>query len=94
MVDIEKIEVGIRDLKARLSEYLRLVKQGKVVTITEYGKPISRLVPYSESVEERMQSAVDAGILLWNGERWEPSGPVAKVHGKKTVADLIIEDRK
>ena len=94
MSDTEKIEVGIRDLKARLSEYLRLVKQGRVVTITEYGKPISRLVPYSESVEDRIQSAIDAGILLWNGERWEPSGPVAKVRGKKTVADLIIEDRK
>ena len=94
MVNAERIEAGVRDLKARLSEYLRLVKQGRVVTITEHGKPIGRLVPYSESVEDRIQSAIDAGILLWNGERWEPAGPVAKVRGKKTVADLIIEDRK
>jgi prevent-host-death family protein len=90
----ENIRVGVRDLKARLSEYLRLVKEGRVVTVTEYGKPISLLVPYSESLQERMQAAVDAGVLVWDRRRWEPSGPVAKVHGRRTVADLIIEDRR
>lgn len=90
----EKIEVGVRDLKARLSEFLRMVKQGKVVTVTEHGKSISRLVPYSESLEERMQQAVDAGVLSWDGQRWQPAGPVAKVAGEQTVADLILEDRE
>jgi prevent-host-death family protein len=92
--DGENIRVGVRDLKARLSEYLRMVKEGRVVTVTEYGKPISLLVPYSESLQERIQAAVDAGVLVWGGRRWEPSGPVAKVRGRRTVADLIIEDRR
>lgn len=90
----KETEVGVRDLKARLSEFLRMVKQGKVVTVTEYGKPISRLVPYSESLDDRMQQAVDAGVLTWDGKRWEPAGPVARATGKQTVADLILEDRR
>lgn len=94
MSEYEEIEVGVRDLKARLSEFLRMVKMGKIVTVTEYGKPISRLVPYSESLGDRMQQTVDAGVLTWDGERWEPEGPVAKAVGKQTVADLILEDRR
>ena len=37
--------VGIRDLKARLSEYLRQVKDGETVIITEHGRPIGRIIP-------------------------------------------------
>ena len=43
--------VGIRDLTARLSEYLRQVKAGETVIITEHGRPIGRIVPEPESPE-------------------------------------------
>ena len=32
--------VGIRELKTQLSAYLRKVKSGDAITITEHGKPI------------------------------------------------------
>ena len=37
--------VAVRDLKARLSEYLALVKAGEEVVVTERGKPVARLAP-------------------------------------------------
>ena len=94
MDERKEIEVGVRDLKARLSEFLRMVKQGRPVTVTEYGKAIGRLVPYSESLDDRMRQAVAAGVLTWDGARWEPAGPVARAEGEQTVADLIVEDRE
>jgi len=39
---MSEIRVGVRDLKARLSEYLRQVKQGHIVIITEHGRPVGR----------------------------------------------------
>lgn len=41
---MEPIRVGIRDLKNNLSRYLREVKSGQSITITERGKPIGQIV--------------------------------------------------
>jgi prevent-host-death family protein len=86
--------VGVRELKARLSEYLRQVKQGRTVVITEHGKPVGRLVPVGQSLDERLKAMVDAGLAEWNGKPLPPMKPVAKLRGGRSIADLIIEDRR
>lgn len=40
-----EMTVGIRDLKAQLSNYLRQVKAGATLIITERGRPVGRIVP-------------------------------------------------
>jgi prevent-host-death family protein len=37
--------VGVRELRQRASELLRLVQQGEVVEITDRGRPVARLTP-------------------------------------------------
>ena len=39
------MEVGIRELKNRLSEYLRLVRAGEVVMVTDRGEVVAELRP-------------------------------------------------
>lgn len=39
---------SVVDLKARLSEHLRLVKAGNELVITERGVPVARVVPLDE----------------------------------------------
>jgi antitoxin (DNA-binding transcriptional repressor) of toxin-antitoxin stability system len=36
-------EVGIRELKNRLSEYIRLVREGEVVMVTDRGEVVAEL---------------------------------------------------
>jgi prevent-host-death family protein len=86
--------VNIRELKSRLSHYLRLTKAGESVVITERGTPIGRIVPTTAPVEERIEAMAQAGLVLWNRKKLRAMPPVAKVHGKRTVADLLIEDRE
>ena len=86
--------VGVRELKARLSEYLRQVKQGRTIVITERGKPVGRLVPTGQSLEQRLKAMIDAGLAEWNGKHLPPMKPVVKLKGGKSIADLIIEDRR
>ena len=38
-------EVGVRELKAKLSHYLRVAKTGGIVLVTEHGKVIAALGP-------------------------------------------------
>ena len=87
-------QVSIRELKSRLSHYLRLTKAGDSVVITERGTPIGRIVPVAASVEERIEAMVQAGLVLWNRKKIRPMPPVVKARGTRTVADLLIEDRE
>ena len=40
-------EIGIAELKARLSEHLRAVRNGGTVTVLDRDTPIARIVPYA-----------------------------------------------
>lgn len=39
------MQVGIAELKARLSEYLARVQAGEEIVVSDRGRPVARLVP-------------------------------------------------
>lgn len=86
--------VGVRELKSQLSKYLRQVKLGRTVVITEHGKVVAQLGPIGQSVEEKMKAMVKAGLAEWNGKKLKPMKPVARVKAGHSVAQIIIEDRR
>ncbi len=85
--------VGIRELKTYLSKYLRRVKAGETLVITEYGKPIGRIIPEGASLDERLQAMVDAGLARWNGEKLKPGEPQVVNRSDKLVSDIVVENR-
>ena len=87
-------QVGIRDLKSRLSEYLRDVKAGATVVVTERGSPVARLVPEAASPEKRLQALRASGAILWSGRRLGKAEPEARAHEAIDVADILVEDRR
>jgi prevent-host-death family protein len=86
--------VGVRELKARLSKYLREVSAGRAFTITDRGRPVGRLVPPDQPLEDRVQAMLAAGLAEWNGKRLTPAKPTARLGQGRSIADLIIEDRR
>jgi prevent-host-death family protein len=91
---MKEITASIRELKSRLSHYLRLAKRGQIVEITERGKPLGRIVPVVSPLEDRLEAAIRSGLVSWNGRRLHPRVPVAKVRRSKTVAGLVVEGRR
>lgn len=85
--------VGIRELKNNLSKYMRLVKMGETVLITERGKAIGRIISEGVSLEARLHGLVAAGVLSWNGKNLPTRKPVAINRGQRLVSDLVSEDR-
>ena len=82
---------SITQLKNSLSAYLRDVKAGEEVLITDRGRPIARLVPVSssDSMEEHLKEMERKGLLrrgtsrlpddFWDMPRMEdPEGLVLK----------------
>ncbi len=45
--------VGLRELKNRLSEYVREVRSGEGVVVTDRGEVVAELIPPRQGVEER-----------------------------------------
>jgi prevent-host-death family protein len=88
------IETGIRDLKAKLSAYLRQVKAGETIVITERGKPIGRIVPVGLTTQDQLVTLADAGLISWNNQKLAPVTPVAHTKGEHSIAELLLEDRE
>lgn len=84
--------VNIRELKNRLSEYLRRVKAGETIEVIERGRPIGLIVPVDRPLDERLAALVRAGLIAWSGRRFAPGPPVGRTL-QGTVAELIVEER-
>ena len=91
------LQIGIKELKDNLSAYLRQVKAGATLTITEHGQPIGRLVPLQKSIEARLQELVAADLITWNGKKYLPdpsrARPLLSPDALKTAAEIVLEDR-
>ena len=40
-------KIGVADLKAKLSEHLRLVRKGGEITVFDRDRPIARIIPHT-----------------------------------------------
>lgn len=69
-----EIHVGTRELKNRLSEYLRRVKAGETIMVTERGKIIGQIVRLKPSLYgPRDYGAMHlAVVLIWQESTGSP----------------------
>lgn len=79
--------VSIRNLKNRLSHYLRPTRRGDSVVITD------RIVRMDQDLDQRLAAMCDTGQAQWSGRKLVHRKPVAKLRGRRSVAQLIVEDR-
>lgn len=87
------MKVGTRELKNKLSEYLRRVKAGQTVIVTERGKAIGQIIPIGASLEEQMKALQEAGFLKWSGKKLRPRKPTILNRGPKPAAEIVSEGR-
>lgn len=90
--------VGIKELKNRLTAYLRRTKQGEEVVVTERGKPIAVIQPIQSapkivSREARLAKLAAQGrIRLPSRKLLKKIRPV-RASGRP-ISQLILEDRR
>ena len=86
--------VGIRELKSHLSKYLRKVKNGEAIAVSEHGKKIALLTPSGESgVRAKLWELVRQGKVDWSGGRPQGLNPRIRIKGKP-LSQTVIEDRE
>jgi len=91
---MSSVTIGLRELKSHLSAYVRRVKAGDTVVITDRGTPVGRLVPMEGSRDEALRRLEEAGVLSWSGTELRPlAESPPRVRGDRTISDLLLEDR-
>ena len=91
---MSEVRVGTRELKNKLSEYIRRVKKGQTVIVTERGNVVAQLIPPQQTIEERVWAMVDAGLADWNGKKMTPYQTKVVNRSGTLVSDMILEDRR
>lgn len=81
-------------MKAGLSRYLKRVKAGERLIVTEHNKEIAVIVPVGlDEREERLLQLVKEGLTDWSGNK--PKGITKRIDSKgKSVSDAVLEDRR
>ena len=64
-----------------------LTRKSESVVITD------RSVPIGQDLDQRLAAMCDTGQAQWSGRKLVPRKPVAKLRGRGSVAQLIVEDR-
>ena len=62
--------VGAREFKTRLGTYLRQVREGRTVTITDRGRPVARVMPVDmsgQSIVARLERLRAEGVVTGTG---------------------------
>lgn len=86
--------IGIRNLKENLGHYMRRVKTGERIIVTDRKKEIAIIMPLANKTnEEKIYKLIQRGMACWSGGK--PQGMPVRIASKgKSVADAVIEDRR
>ena len=95
--------VGVKELKARLSEYLRYVKAGRSVLVADRGEVVAELRPLrggqlAPPQTDPLASLAESGQITLArrpkaGWRWRTKGLGLPVGTAQSLLDAIREDR-
>ena len=90
--------VGIRQLKAELSQQLRRVAAGETISVTDRGRVIATITPAPRATDspaiQWAREIVAAGGASWSGGKPRGSNPPVKRVGRALVSEAVIEDRR
>ena len=80
--------IGIRELKARLSELVERAAEGEAIVITDRGRPKAELRPLSP-----IQRGIAEGWITPAKRPGPIRGPRKRYKAKRTVQEMMDEDR-
>ena len=90
------MQVGTKELKNRLSHYLRLVRAGQAIEVTDRGTVVAELrtARPADGGDEACLAEMEGLGLVTRGRGRERDVRPARIRGSKTLSAIVIEDRR
>lgn len=83
------MDVGVRDLKQHLSEYLDRVERGETIRVTDRGRPKALISPLA--TDAALERGVEEGWL--RPARTVGLAPAKRYRSRRAIRDVLAEDR-
>ena len=91
------MKVGTKELKNRLSHYLRLVREGENVQVTDHGTVVAeiRAARVAASKDEAcLQTLEQEGVATKGRKQINDFAPLVVRGASKRLSAIVIEDRE
>lgn len=85
------MDVGVRELKQHLSEYLDRAASGERIMVTERGRPKALIVPLPGG--DQIRRGLDEGWITPPASTGALPAPPRRVRAEMAIADMMDEDR-
>lgn len=90
--------VGVKELKNRLTHYLRRTKKGEEIVVTDRGTPIAMLHPIQDrtkaiTLEARLAGLAATGAITLPAKRPLKKIRLVKASGKP-ISKIILDERR
>ena len=83
------MDVGVREFKAKLSDYLRRAAEGEDIVVTDRGHPVARLTAYAAGTT--FERGVEEGWI--EPARRTTLSPAVRHRSPRSVLDILDDDR-
>jgi prevent-host-death family protein len=83
------MDVGVRELKQRLSEFLDRAERGEIIRVTDRGRPKALLGPLPGKL--RLEEGIAEGWISAGSAK--PLGRARRPRGTRRIEDVLREDR-
>jgi prevent-host-death family protein len=89
------LTVGVRELRNKLSQYLKRVREGERIEVTDRGEVVALLIPAPNGSELKsaILAMVEEGIASWSGGKPRGLNPPMKIPGRP-LSEIVLEDRR
>jgi len=86
--------IGVRELRQNASRYLREVKNGETVEVTERGEPVARLVPIPQKESTYDRLVAEGRIVPAKGNRRDLGPPLKPKPGVPLPSEVLAKMRE
>lgn len=90
-----KRQIGVRELKNKLSATLARVQRGEAIIVTDRNRPVAVIVPVRAGAvtEAAVRMGVSSGRLAWVGGKPTGLKNAPRIRGR-SVSEAVVENRR
>lgn len=87
-------QVSLQELESKLDSYIHDVENGATVIVNRNGRRVARIIPETDSAEQKRTALKASGILDWSGRRPKSRRPSVRLRDGGSLSDSIINERR
>ena len=87
-------QVSLQELESELDRCIRDVENGATVIVNRDGRRVARIIPETDSAEQKRAALKASGTFDWSGRRPKSRRPSAHLRDGGSLSDSIIDERR